>query len=561
MMALGNNENKIWCVHDYSIESVAMPINGPELADTLSDVLTFELAIALYKKLFPARRIQLKVSIPFTQKVLALSLLMLSSFVWASDSEPLNLSKGLASAASAQLGIEVDVLTAEALTAVTELTVNDAGHLDLSGIEQMTNLSRLELQRNFISDISPLSALTQLNHLDLSDNRISEVEALRPLSNLTYLNLNNNLIIHCIAIGALTELRALRLNANAIEDLSPLETLPNLVWLHVSENRLTDLDGIQSCETLGEVLAARNSVVDISALTTLTGLESLDLSDNRLESIDALSGLLALETLELRKNPIRSLDALANLTQLKRLYISSPRLDGNVAPLGRLTNLVELHCTQSHIQNVEPLKTLNRLELLDLRDNDIRDIQPLLDSRAPFKIINLTGNRLGRKARSSQITTLSKKATVSFDGRLYNAPNSLFSRFADIDQDQDKTWSYQEASAFVADLHRDEFDALDTNRDWAISADELADLMVILPDSMDLVWVGKGTSSVVLGTRESPFDSIEKATEAVKKGGTIVVTPGTILSGTTLSKPLTLKVPEGSAQPVRIGDNGAPEKP
>jgi len=198
------------------------------------------------------------------------------------------------------------------------------------------------------------------------------------------------------------------------------------------------------------------------------------------------------------------------------------------------------------------LKNTKSLTLLNLQGNDIDEIRGLIESSSPFKKIDLTNNPLGILARSFHISALREKASVSIDGRVFDSSSLLVSDFKNVDTNSNGELSFKEAKEFVAKLELDEFDALDTNHDFVITVKELAALRVILPNSMALVWVGNNSSDMPLGTRTSPFNSLEKASYALKDGGTIILAPGTTLRGTTFSEPMRLTVPDDAEKPGRI---------
>ena len=58
---------------------------------------------------------------------------------------------------------------------VTFLGCSNRGIIDITGIENFTNLIELHLETNEISDIRPLSYLASLEKLYLSDNQISDI--------------------------------------------------------------------------------------------------------------------------------------------------------------------------------------------------------------------------------------------------------------------------------------------------------------------------------------------------------------------------------------------------
>ncbi|MGV8983608.1 YARHG domain-containing protein [Clostridium sp.] len=78
---------------------------------------------------------------------------------------------------------------------ITDLPNAGYKHIkNLSGIENLTNLTSLNLSDNQISNIKPLEGLTNLTSLDLAVNEISNIEPLKGLINLTKLDLDTNRI-------------------------------------------------------------------------------------------------------------------------------------------------------------------------------------------------------------------------------------------------------------------------------------------------------------------------------------------------------------------------------
>ena len=85
------------------------------------------------------------------------------------------------------------IVSAEIAT-LTHFEVPYVGIRNLTGLEDATNLTGLDLAGNNISDISPIAGLTKLISLDLGKNSISDISAVIGLTNLTTLILNNNSI-------------------------------------------------------------------------------------------------------------------------------------------------------------------------------------------------------------------------------------------------------------------------------------------------------------------------------------------------------------------------------
>ncbi|RKU36050.1 hypothetical protein C6496_14245 [Candidatus Poribacteria bacterium] len=119
---------------------------------------------------------------------------------------------------------------------LTELIATDKGIVDLTGLEQATDLQVLALRRNEIHDISPLSGLIGLVFLDLAANQISDISPLAGLVNLDLLRLGGNQIREVSPLAGLVNLKVLSLSYNQISDISPLAGLPNLENLEIQGN-------------------------------------------------------------------------------------------------------------------------------------------------------------------------------------------------------------------------------------------------------------------------------------------------------------------------------------
>ena len=153
-------------------------------------------------------------------------------------------------------------ITADDLAELTELSANESGITDLSGLKYCTNLTELRLERNGVMDISPLASLTNLTFINIYGNEISDIS---PLSNLTSLNdltLVNNQISDITPLANLTSLTELRLGENPISDISPLSNLTNLTFLWLPNSQISDISPLVENSGLGEgdevVLAGNN---------------------------------------------------------------------------------------------------------------------------------------------------------------------------------------------------------------------------------------------------------------------------------------------------------------
>ncbi|MEF2115373.1 leucine-rich repeat domain-containing protein, partial [Clostridium frigoriphilum] len=114
------------------------------------------------------------------------------------------------------------------------------------GIENLTNLTIVELNSNKISNLEPLQALTKLTEVSIAGNQISNIEPLKGLTNLISLDLSDNQIINIGPLKGLTNLISLDLSKNQIINIEDLRELTNLTDLTLRENQITDYSPVSS---------------------------------------------------------------------------------------------------------------------------------------------------------------------------------------------------------------------------------------------------------------------------------------------------------------------------
>jgi len=189
---------------------------------------------------------------------------------------------------------------------------------DLSGLEELTNLTTLRLGSNNIEDITPVTSLSGLTFLDLYNNAISDVTPLSNLINLRTLYLHSNNISNISALAGLINLDYLILDENSISDPSPVAGINTLTRLFFRANLLTDVSAFSQLGQLTELYLNNNSITNVSALGNLVYLQQLDLRNNQIGgqgvgNIDALSALTNTSKIRLQGN---SLISCAELTAL-----------------------------------------------------------------------------------------------------------------------------------------------------------------------------------------------------------------------------------------------------
>ena len=236
-----------------------------------------------------------------------------------------------------------------------ELTINGRPLSDLSFLNGMTHLQRLDLSGCAISaDLSILGTLPDLKELNLSGCSLSTISFLDGAPALEKLDVSSNAIGNLSALTGMTTLHSLNLRDNAVSNLAPLTGLTDLTELNLAENVLTDLTPIVGC----------------------TKLTSLDVSENKLTSIAAVQGMTALTSFRAEKNQLTDCAPLALCTELRKLDISNNLLT-DITMLSTLTKMSEFDFSYNQCTALPALPASAALVTVDGSSNLLTSLEPL----------------------------------------------------------------------------------------------------------------------------------------------------------------------------------------
>ncbi|MFX0098787.1 MAG: leucine-rich repeat domain-containing protein [Candidatus Hodarchaeota archaeon] len=126
---------------------------------------------------------------------------------------------------------------------------------EIKGLDKLTSLAELNLNKNLIEKIEDLSMIPDLESVILSNNVITEINNLDKLISLKELDLSGNQIEKIEGIENLKELKKLNLSHNKIEEIENLEHLTNLVELNLKGNKIDDelIDDLGGMDKHGNV--------------------------------------------------------------------------------------------------------------------------------------------------------------------------------------------------------------------------------------------------------------------------------------------------------------------
>ncbi|NXY58814.1 LRC40 protein, partial [Callaeas wilsoni] len=268
---------------------------------------------------------------------------------------------------------------------------------------EQTDLTKLILASNKLQSLSEdVQLLPALTMLDVHDNQLTSLpSALGQLENLQKLDVSHNKLRSLPEeLLQLPRLRSLLVQHNELSQLPEgLGQLLSLEELDVSNNQLTAIPAsFALLVNLVRLSLACNQLKELPAdLSAMKSLRQLDCTKNYLETVPPkLATMASLEQLYLRKNKLRSLPEFPSCKLLKELHAGENQIEIlNAENLKQLSSLCVLELRDNKIKAVpEEITVLQKLERLDLANNDISRLPYTLGNLPQLKFLALEGNPL-----------------------------------------------------------------------------------------------------------------------------------------------------------------------
>jgi len=198
---------------------------------------------------------------------------------------------------------------------------------DLSFVNEIPNLTSLNIPRNPIKNFSPLSKKKYIESLDISNTGITDLSFLESMKHLEYLNLSGNNIEDISIIEKFPFLRKLKASKNTITKIPNIKELFFLNELDLSYNKIKDISNLRYLFKKKQYLDSdkvltlnHNQIKDISAIINLKNMNILNLNNNQIKEIPKgdFEGLGGLRILNLNKNKITDISNLKSLIHKKK---------------------------------------------------------------------------------------------------------------------------------------------------------------------------------------------------------------------------------------------------
>ena len=267
------------------------------------------------------------------------------------------------------------------------------------------HLELLDLRNNSLSGPFPRSicSLQFLKRLGLSLNLLSgSIDCLGEAQALSFLGLSHNRFTGGLPdLSRLQQLQTVYLQDNQLSGRIPSDwaQLIQLQCLLLSKNRLEG--SIPS--SLGQLprltrLELSSNLLEGTIPESFSGLESLTelyLSQNRLEGQlpSIFHGLQVLEKLDLSENRFHGDLAVCEARSLLSLSMNDNQLSSIPSCIRNLKGLELLLLARNAIKDADyGLRQLTNLQVLDLEDNQLTELWPLMSPS--LRRLNCNGNRL-----------------------------------------------------------------------------------------------------------------------------------------------------------------------
>ena len=275
-------------------------------------------------------------------------------------------------------------LSSSEIEALTSLYFRGEKFTNMSGIEYLTNLQRLEIINCYLPSMN-LSKNTALQSVQCTDSHLTSL-TLGKLPALTELRCSNNQLTSLNVTGC-PNLTLLNCSSNQIGSLN-LSKCTALTTLSCSGNQLTTLN-VRACTALTTLGCSENllTTLDLQKNTALTNLycESNQFTTLDLRKNTALTKLQCrwnqLETLDLRKNTALT-DVVCSWNQLTTLKfdenskVRDLECDHNKLTginLSKMKSLKSLYCYYNSLTTLD-VSSCEALETLECQGNSLTEL-------------------------------------------------------------------------------------------------------------------------------------------------------------------------------------------
>lgn len=317
-----------------------------------------------------------------------------------------------------------DLSGIEVLSNIQDLNIYDNHVTDITALKSLSNLETLTLESEALQDYQALLEMPQIKHFYLTAKEHKDVSFIENMKQLTAVGIFNTKIKDISWLSKLDQLQELKLGYNpeiedysvisqltglkyysvhGMKDYTNLLPLTNLETLHIEAGGALDLDYLANMKYLKElqIKSTYSDPVHISRLKEFAELEVLDISDLEIsEDCSIIFDLPKLRELNMNESHLCvQMGQVQNKNQLEIIRADHVRLVSNIQSysegfitmvdydelsledlwkiLSMSPNLKELYLKKNEIQSIEPVEQFEKLNVLDITDNYVKELAPL----------------------------------------------------------------------------------------------------------------------------------------------------------------------------------------
>lgn len=276
---------------------------------------------------------------------------------------------------------------------------------DISPLKYDILLEELDIARTDVSSLAVLEILNKLEKLNISYTQVNTLEMLKNCPGLTYLSAEGSKITTLQPLEGLNNIVSLNINGTTINDLNPITHLTTLQSLRISKTSVNDLTSLQDMQNLKELFCSNTNVSDLTPLKNHRRLSKVYCDNTGIDGKQASEftkenpfTLIIYDTKALEQwwdeLPIYwkavfseqtsiedigspTTEQLHEVINMTDLDLSGNPYIQNLAPVSRLTNLVNLNIANTEITYLNALTGMTNLENINLENTHINNLQPL----------------------------------------------------------------------------------------------------------------------------------------------------------------------------------------
>ena len=236
------------------------------------------------------------------------------------------------------------------------------------------NISAQSTDRDWWNSLSPAwKKVIQKQHFKGKDVTPTD-EQLQEIGKMIFLDIEDNKDIKTLAPAeALQLLEIIKARNSGLESLDGIDNLINLKEIDCSDNdNINSLIPLSSLNNLEKINCGNTMIKSLVPLRNLEKLRNLDVHYTTIVDLRILKNLKNLTTLDVSQNiSLFSLDGVNYMTDLMNLNCSESNVD-NLLPLSKLKNLQRLDCSNTKIESLRPVQLVKTLQDIDCSGTKIK---------------------------------------------------------------------------------------------------------------------------------------------------------------------------------------------